>query len=392
MTLISFFDEDPIDNIGDIVLLKPSRCIFLGDDKLMKKRRRNLITKFVENRSMETTVEFHSLPRGDIDGTLGLLRELIERYPDCIFDVTGGTEMHLAAAGIISGMYDIPLYQRNGKNGKLLWQYGCQLAPQAAALSVSEVISLHNGAVIDETMMSKPDITDALGQDIIHLWEIAKKDPAGWNNTCTSLAELTEKSETFDPLQIVVTGQQDQKAFYRADMPILADLMVGGYLQEVDYAWSGISFRYRDGDIRMILTKAGMLLELYTYMAAHWADDRAVSICLDWDGMDANKGGIQTRNELDVMLTSGLLPICISCKNGEFDKNALYELDTISKHFAGRYAKKVLISSYGGKSEQSLKTLERRARDMNIVPIFDVHRLSYEEFSQRLRHELIGEG
>lgn len=390
MTLISFFDEDPIDNIGDIIYLQPQTCIFLGDDKLMKKRKKAQISQFVLDRGLQTQVSFRSLPRNDIDSTLEVLRELITEYPDSIFDVSGGTELLIAAAGIISGMYDVPMYQRNGKNGNILWQYGCELAPTEASLTVAEVISLHAGAIVDERTMQKPRITEDLADDILRLWEIARQDPQQWNNTCYAIAALAECTQSEDSLHIVVTGQQNKAAFYRADMAVIADLFAEDFILDLDYEWGGISFRFRDENIRMILTKAGMLLELYTYMAANWADDRAVSICLDWDGMEVDNGGIQTRNELDVMLTYGVMPICISCKNGEFDKTALYELETIGKHFAGRYAKKVLVATYVGKNEQSIKTLERRARDMNILPLFQIHELTFAQFSEKLRIGLLG--
>lgn len=390
MTLISFFDEDPLDNIGDILYLLPKRCVFLGDDKLMKKRKRALMEQFLRKRGMDTKIVFRSLPRGDIDGALELLRKLISEYPDSIFDVTGGTELHLAAAGIVSGMYDIPLYQRNGKSGKILWQYGCALESQPASVSVSEVIALHSGAIIHDNAFCRPTLTPALRRDIFRLWDIAKEFPARWNNTCTALGALAVRNETNDALQIVARGQLDMDIFYQADMPMLADLVSEGFITNLDYPQGGISFCFRDEDIRMIFTKAGTLLELYTYLAVEWADDRAVSVCLDWDGIDADKPGVQTRNEVDVMMTYGMLPVCISCKNGEFDKTALYELDTVSKHFMGRYGKKVLVASYVGQIEDTVKTLEQRARDMNIIPIFQVHQMTFEEFSQKLKSKLIG--
>ena len=40
MTLISFFDEDPVDNIGDLVYFQAERCVFVGPDKVMRKKRR----------------------------------------------------------------------------------------------------------------------------------------------------------------------------------------------------------------------------------------------------------------------------------------------------------------------------------------------------------------
>ena len=390
MTLISFFDEDPVDNIGDILYLMPKRCIFLGESKLMKKRKRNIIEDFVKSRDLDVELVFRSLPSGDIDATLSLLRDLMVEYPDSIFDVSGGTELLIAAAGIISGTYDIPMYQRSGKSGNMLWQYGCELTLSPASISVPEVIRLHSGEIIEGTSFYAPTLTPELSSDVVLLWEIAKADPAKWNNTCIALGTLANNSESTDELQVVVSGQADKKAFYQAEMSILADLVSEGFIPDLDYSWGGISFRFRDEFIRTILIKAGTLLELYTYVAANWADDRAVSICLDWDGLSAEESGIQTRNELDVMLTVGMLPVCISCKNGEFDKTSLYELETVSKHFAGRYAKKVLVTSYAGKSEQSIQTLEQRAKDMSIYPIFNVHKLSFEEFSSKLKRAVLG--
>lgn len=368
----------------------PKRCIFLGESKLMKKRKRNIIEDFVKSRGLDVELVFRSLPSGDIDATLSLLRDLIVEYPDSIFDVSGGTELLIAAAGIISGTYDIPMYQRSGKSGNMLWQYSCELTLSPASISVPEVIRLHSGEIIERTSFYAPSLTPELSSDVVLLWEIAKAGPAKWNNTCIALGTLANNSESTDELQVVVSEQMGQKAFYQAEMSILADLVSEGFILDLDYSWGGISFRFRDEFIRTILIKAGTLLELYTYVAANWADDRAVSICLDWDGISTEESGIQTRNELDVMLTVGMLPVCISCKNGEFDKTSLYELETVSKHFAGRYAKKVFVASYAGKSEQSIQTLEQRAKDMSIYPIFDVHKLSFEEFSSKLKRAVLG--
>jgi hypothetical protein len=100
--------------------------------------------------------------KGDLDRSLEILRELIVEYPDSIFDVSGGTELHLVVAGIVSGMYDIPMYQRNGRSGKILWQYACDLETLPAAFSVQEVISLHSGAVIPDDSDDMPDLTPSL--------------------------------------------------------------------------------------------------------------------------------------------------------------------------------------------------------------------------------------
>lgn len=384
MTLISFYDEDPLDNAGDLLYFLPERCVFIGNDAVMTKRHKRALQDFVLRRELPIRLEFRSLPAGDIEQALCLLRELIMDYPDSIFDVTGGTELLLSAAGIIAGNYDIPMYQRKSKSGQILWQYGCEVEPGEAALTVREVVELHAGAIPQSVFFTQAELTDALWEDVSALWEIAKEDPLGWNNTCEALSALAKDAAQEDPLQAVVESQVEQKAFYRIHETIFAGLLLEGYILDFDDSWGGISFRFRDIHTRQILTKAGTLLELYTCMAANWATDRATGLLLDWDGKLLD-GEIETRNELDVMLTEGITPICISCKNGSCSKEALYELETVGRRFAGRYAKKILVASYIDQNENARKSLEQRARDMKITLIADVHKLSLEEFSQKLR-------
>lgn len=384
MTLISFFDEDPLDNVGDLLYLQPKRCVFLGNDVLMSKRRRRNLEHFVAQRGLGMELQFRALPQGDMERTVCLLRELVTEYPDSILDVSGGTEMFLVAAGIIIGNYDIPAYQRKGKNEQLLWKYGCEPEMRAATLSVREVIELHAGLQVESAAFPRWELTERLKKDVLTLWQLAKEAPVAWNNTCEALAKFCMESMAEDPLQIAVTSQSGRQAFLQLDNAMFVGLMEGGYILEVDLAWNGVTFHFRDESVRRILTKAGNLLELYTCIAADWADDRDIGLPLDWDGKCLDDGSTETRNELDVMLTVGLLPVCISCKNGICTKEALYELETVGRRFGGRYTKKILVATYIHQNELSRRSIEQRANDMKITLIADVDKLTLAEFSQKL--------
>ena len=385
MTLISFFDEDPLDNIGDILYLEPETCIFIGESSVINRRRKNSISRFLEQRGMEITVEYICIPYGDVEEARDRLARLVMDYPDCVLDVTGGTEMMIALAGYIAGKWDIPLYQRKGRSGQMLWQLDCDLSSKKVALTVPEAVGLHSGAIISSTPV--PDLGEALSRQIPLLWEIARQNPGAYNSTCNGLSYLTENNELPDTLEVVVPGQVFEDAPY-IDPEILLSLEKHGFIQNLNAQWGGISFTFCSQEIRSILTKAGTLLELVTCLAARHADDRAVGVVLDWDGTEMDKAVIQTRNEIDVMLTFGLLPVCISCKNGVFGRDALYELDTVSRHFAGRYAKRLLVASYVDKDQVSVDYLRRRAHDMNIVPLFDVHKYTFDALAKVLQKHL----
>lgn len=385
MTLISFFDEDPVDNIGDLVYFQPERCVFVGPDVVMRKRRRRNILNFLKERGMETEVIFRSVKPDSLEEAVELLREMVMDYPDSIFDVTGGTELMIAAAGIITGNYDIPMYQRKGQTNKVLWQYGCEMEPGQGALSIRESVNLHSAKVFDSDIFPRWEITPALGRDVVALWEIAKGNAAQWNNTCDAFAALSDETVGDDMLQIAVVSQSGQQASLQINERILLDLMDGGFILDFDGDWGGMSFRFRDENILRILTKAGNLLELYTCLAADFADDRDVGVPLDWDGIIQPYGVMDTRNELDVMLTVGITPVCISCKNGMCEKEDLYELETIANHFGGRFSKKVLVATYINHNDNSRKSLIQRAKDMGITLIADVDKISLDEFSAQLR-------
>lgn len=385
MTLISFFDEDPADNIGDLLYFQAERYIFVGPDRVMRKRRRRNIRSFLEERGLQTKVEFQSVPANDLVEAVEILRGLVLDYPDSVFDVTGGTELMLAAAGILTGTYEIPMYQRRRQTGSILWQYGCEMESQKASLTIREAVNLHSAKVFDSEIFPRWVMTDQLRQDVEALWQIAKDDAAGWNNTCDAFAALADETVEGDLLQVAVTSQVGHEASLRINEKVLLGLMDGGFVLDFDGNWGGMSFRFRDENIRRILLKAGNLLELYTCLAADFADDRDVGVPLDWDGVIQSWGVIDTRNELDVMFTVGITPVCVSCKNGICDKEDLYELETVANHFGGRFARKILVATYVSRNPNSRSSILQRAKDMGITLIPDVDFLTMEELSDKLR-------
>lgn len=382
MTLISFYDEDPLDNVGDILYFQPETCIFLGESPVLSNRQRNILTNFFEGRGIDIRIEYHCIVRGDIEEARSLLTQLVMEYPDCILDVSGGTEMLIAVAGYVAGKCDIPLYQRRGKNNEILWQLDCDLKPREVSLGIEEVVSLHSGMVLEA--YSPPTAEEQLYYDIPLLWEVARQDPKEYNILCNALAFFMENSCSSDPLELVIPGSIYSQA-EDIDPTLLLDLESAGLIEELKVDWGGLSLRFPSVGIRDILTKAGNLLEMVICMSGSFADDYAMGISMDWDGIDDPTADVQTKNELDVMLITGLVPICISCKFGDTDKTALYELDTVSRHFAGKYAKRILVASFADTDPKNVEYLRQRARDMNITPLLNIHNYTFGEIQKLLK-------
>ena len=95
--------------------------------------------------------------------------------------------------------------------------------------------------------------------------------------------------------------------------------------------------------------EGGSILELHTYQKEiKNGMECQLSVNIDWDGKINNPIGIDVLNEIDVLTLEGNIPTFISCKSGKMSGNqalhALYELETVTSRFGGKYAKKVLVS------------------------------------------------
>ena len=80
----------------------------------------------------------------------------------------------------------------------------------------------------------------------------------------------------------------------------------------------------------------------------------------------------------------GTVPVFVSCKNGRFDANELYKLNTVAERFGRKYSKKVLVST----SMDDLKSPElirARMEDMGISNIEDADNMTAEELEKALR-------
>lgn len=165
-----------------------------------------------------------------------------------------------------------------------------------------------------------------------------------------------------------------------------------------------VRLSFKNDQIRMCLTKAGLILELKTYLIcsellSSQRGDCLTGVTIDWDGEDDlssdikylyddddPSSAIDTTNEIDVLANFGLLPYFISCKNGKFTSEELYKLYSVSERFGKGYGVKIIVAAC---LENSLgaarKTILQRAADMGIIIVDNVNRLTDDEFSSALR-------
>lgn len=387
--LVEFYSEEPLENVMAMIKYRPEKIIFLGHKDNMITKKIHDITHFRDSKCSETELEFIEVPKDDLDGAIELLSSIIRDNPGVRFELTGGSELILIALGCIAARYDISKLRIDPFTGKEIDIRGQSVntSDYHFNIGIGEDIILHGGLLTDQTgSYSEWHFTESFRSDIRIMWDICRKLKKNWNKYCGILDELQKNAPR---------AREGWVDIYRGplgDAYVLVEALLEHDMIK-DYSEHGkqITFRFKNNSIRKIISKAGNILELHVYEVAtrdgYLFSDAVIGAHIDWDGEihDVNHPGYDTMNEIDVILMKNVCPIFISCKNGKVGGLALHELETVTRKFGGKYARKALI--LGPALDQTTGTMyfRQRARDMHIWIIDDVFRMSDEQLLNHLK-------
>ena len=105
MTIIEFYDKSSIENIAGALLTNADRVIFVGDNHKVMERSIKYYNNILSNRCKNTVLEHITINRNNLFSIVDKLSSIIEKYDDCVFDVTGGEDLCLVAVGILTERY-----------------------------------------------------------------------------------------------------------------------------------------------------------------------------------------------------------------------------------------------------------------------------------------------
>lgn len=412
-TFVEFFSDEALENVMVLLKYKPGRIIYLGHKHMMITKKIESLARFAKVKSPDTALEFIEVPRDDLDELIRVLNNIIEKYPDACFEMTGGGEMILMAFGYVSAGKNLNTLRIDPYTSvEVNFKSGAKPTRRydAINMSVADNMLLHGGALTKLTgNFSTWNFTDEFRQDIKTIWKIARSLKHKWNSYCAVIEECI-KNNPPDESGLYTLPKTSLKGsaelFYR--------LRDAGMLRGFDSGAKTIKFRFKNDMIRSIVTKTGNILELHVYEVATRSvtfNDAIISAVIDWDSevKRRNADGTVSRisladsseilssspgleyqtydtiNEIDVILMKGVIPTFISCKSGKAGSNALHELQTITRRFGGNYAKKALVmAAPADKAGSSESFFKQRAKDMHIWVIDDVYNMSDEALLSKL--------
>lgn len=407
MVIVEFFSETMIENMISALANAPERVVLVGDAKMMKKCDADF-RNFLKAIGNDTTeLEYRGVRIHDLAEVVRVVEGIVKDYPGCHFDLTGGDDLSMAAIGILYERYreeGVELHQYNIRTGVV---YDCDLNGEAVSgeiptLTVPQNLTLYGGTVVYEDQ--KPgrtehwDMNEAFVKDINKMWEICRKDCGNWNYQISQLEAALSRAALMpeDELSFYLTADEIPTGFYTGG--IFKDLEKKGLIHHVHRDSAGYGFTFKDKQVKKVLTKAGTILELVVYNAAGkaankdgtpWFADRMTGVYIDWDGVihGDDSEDVDTENEIDVLLMHGLVPVFISCKNGNVEVDELYKLNTVAWRFGGRYAKKVIAATTLGKNELNKKYFLDRAKQMKITVIDGIQEMTEAKLIKRLKAE-----
>lgn len=397
MTIVEFYDSDPIENAVSLLLEGAEKIIYIGYNSKQLKRVIEDYSEIASNKGILVEFDSKTANRNDLLSITTVLENIVEAEKECVFDLSGGDDLYLVAAGIVyeRNKDKVQLHRFNVRNGKLsdCDADGNILKTSFKELSLNEIIRCSSGRIIYDT--EEPlathiwDFTPDFVSDVEVLWGLCTKNNRYWNMMISSIGQNTVyKNDDLLSIEINYNALENSlnnkgvnenyvKEFFKK-------LSSCGFIKDLVIAEHTLSYKYKNNDIKECLSKAGLLLELFIMIKAtalknedgsSYYTDALTGVMIDWNDEEIEDRR-PVRNEIDVLLVKGLVPVFVSCKNGEVEVDELYKLSTVANRFGGKCAKKVIIAPSIDEMGKKAEYIAERANEMGIKIIKD-----FDEFT-----------
>ena len=408
MTYIEFFTTAAVENICACLTNAPERVVLIGDKLKLMKRHAQRYQELFAQRGHRIEFVCRTVNKNNLQSIVDSLCWIVENFGDCAFGLTGGEDLYLVAMGIVYERFrnkGVKMHRFNIRNGTVIDcdQDGVTIAEnREPVLRIEENIRLYGGDVIFEDVEPgttvRWDMNEEFAADIKKMWQICKAYKVKrWNTQINVFASAEEMAGLNEGLTTVANVRHLKTRLLHTgeDMVFHRDIVEALYdsklLTDYFYDENELRLTYKNPQVKRCLTKAGQALEMIVYLAALQAKDEQGpvyhdvlnGVCIDWDGViSQEQGTYDTRNEIDVMMMHGSVPVFVSCKNGFVKIDELYKLSAVAEQFGGCYAKKVLVASALDTLGNHAEYIRNRAADMGIRLIDDVQTMDEQELQR----------
>lgn len=383
-TLIELYDERPIENVLSTEVFRPERTIFLCPPEVAQDRKlRQILKDYFACKKIDTELIFLESSMFQAEKIVEQLHGIVAQYPDCVLDITGGTETALFACGQFSQQSDIPTFTYSRRNNSF---YNIHRAPFDDVLECSLRHGIGDcfrmtGGAMREGRVDNRVLNDYMA-DIEPFFELFLRHRLVWTRAVNYFQRASqggkgqEASLEVDELR-TVKGEHGKRI--EVPVEVLKDLESIGLLKDLEWDEERVRFCFRDHQIRAWLRDVGSVLELYIYQCclnSGLFHDVRTSVVVDWEGSFRQDN---VTNEIDVMAMRGILPVFISCKTCDVSTEALNELAILRDRFGGKAAKAAIVTA------QRCRNITRHRASELGIKVIDLDDLKSRQTVEHLK-------
>lgn len=371
-TLIELYVNEPFDNLSAALVFKPERVVFLSGGFMPDKVTREGMVRFIKAQcNQQAEVRFIDVGNRSLGSLFGKIGDVVEEFPDCAIDMTGGPTGMLIAAHRYCIKRKTKAFFYDERRERYINIYGMAEQIECAGhekLNAQKIISMGGGLVTGNghSIQQYSDNEECVRK----ILDIYSGNLTHWNAFSEYLQfGCKHYYDSATGLFMAPSTLLNNSILLFANKRLLKLLEDAGAVSELIMEGENIRLRFKNVFIRELLTTVGMCLEMFIYVCAMdsgYYDSVHMSVVFDWDGVFHNNFS-DTTNEIDVIMTHGLTASFVSCKSARPDTRDLYEISYLAGRFGGKNANVILATAVDLSGDAW--AIYMRARDMGVVVI-----------------------
>ena len=346
-TLIELYDDQQIYNMLSYFQLKPDRVVFL-----YRQNQENLIRNSLIERKIEAEIVYQEY-------TIDTLNGIVSSYQDeeVYIDVHGGNDLAISMVSAMAAEKGlIPCYA-GMTNRTFYWLIGTETKTDhlnLPVLTVREIVELYGGKVRD---LPEAYYDDHGRKAVEECLDSRRKNTKKWNAFCKAMGSLGTRYKGYS------AWKADEK-FWREYQSVLDS--IPHIFDRCEFVNGICEMDFHDTAYQILVTDTGVPFEYETYyqiMDSKAFDDVDLRVNIDWNGGDFVSG--DPNSELDVVASKDCRLISISCKAGNYDQQAIYEVQSNAVKFGGLNAVPVLCADINMERPEYVE----KAEELNVLLI-----------------------
>ncbi|MCJ7856256.1 DUF1887 family CARF protein [Lachnospiraceae bacterium NSJ-143] len=385
LTQIEYYDKDTIKNILACLSIRPDRIVFIYDKEIKDMNRFICLENCFRKHLPDIIFETQPVGINDVMDIYAITKQLIEKYGNCVMDITGGSEL-MTVAGAKAGMETgTKMYYTDIVHGRVENILDREDYIPTATLHLDDYVDARGAHFSGNSHNEpQPERFDAILSMCRYIFHNIKQ----WRKTCSYIQQAMANTAKEDvELRAVSRFRSRGGNEIAPDERILKKFEELDFIKDLYISPGHVVFSFSSQLEKTYLINYGVWLELFVYIHAVRSGiftDVRLGTMVDWDIFDDKS---VPGNEIDVIFTDNSLPVFVSCKLTDVTTAAINELVLERKRLGGWFSKAIIVSFSDEKSIES--GAYKRAVEFG-VELLDKRDIMSENFGEKLVNAVSG--